>query len=70
MVLSIEEQRLIADFRRLTPTGRDELLAQAALLSRTAGSDALQQGEARTNQCPLKPHDVRPETEPSPLVTE
>lgn len=70
MDLSLDEQRLIAEFRRLTPTCRDELLACAASLLRRAGSDEAGETETASNQCRLKVHEERAETEKTPISTE
>jgi len=70
MDLSIDEQRLIAEFRKLTPSGRDELLAAAASLVRRAGAEDLVESGAASNQCHLKTREVLPEAEKSPIFTE
>ena len=64
MDLTLDEQRLIADFRKLTPSGRDEMLAYAASLVRRAGA------EPPANQCPLKSREEHPEAQKTPIFTE
>jgi hypothetical protein len=70
MDLSRDEQRLIEEFRKLTPSGRDELLAAAAALLRKAGGDELQEGSGVSNQCGVKQREAKPEAEQSPFFTE
>lgn len=70
MDLSLDEQRLIAEFRKLTPAGRDELLAFAASLVRRSGSTATTETEAPGNQCRVKSRDPHPEAEKTPFFTE
>ena len=70
MELSIDEQRLLAEFRRLTPLGRDELLACAASLLRKSAAVELREGDRATNQCRLKSVEPRPEAEKTPIFTE
>jgi hypothetical protein len=68
MDLTLDEQRLIAEYRRLTPAGRDDLLAYAATLVRQAGGD--KDNDAATDQCPLKSAEPHPEAEKTPIFTE
>jgi hypothetical protein len=68
MDLTLDEQRLIAEYRRLTSAGRDDLLAYASMLVRQAG-DEKENGIA-TDQCRLKNVEPRPETEKTPVFTE
>lgn len=69
MDLNIDEQRLIASFRKLTPSAREELLAAATALLRKTGSEK-DPDESSSNQCHLKPADSKPETEKTPIFTE
>jgi len=70
MDLSLDEQRLIAEFRRLTPSGRDELLAAAASLVRRSGAEDLVESGSASNQCQLKLRASLPESEKTPIFTE
>ena len=69
MDLTLDEQKLLADFRRLTPVGKKELLEYAVFLARKAGTAA--EPDAASNQCRLEPsHDARPESAKEPIFTE
>jgi hypothetical protein len=70
MDLSIDEQRLIAEFRKLAPSGRDELLAAAAALVRRAGSEGSDGEGSVSNQCKVKTRETLPEAEKTPIFTE
>jgi hypothetical protein len=70
MDLTIDEQRLIAGFRKLTPSGRDELLAFAASLTCRSNVEEPSKGETATNQCKLKNREPHPEAEKTPYFTE
>jgi hypothetical protein len=70
MDLTVDEQRLIAEFRKLTPSGRDELLAAASSLVRRAGAEDLVATGAPSNQCQLKTDKTLPEAEKTPIFTE
>jgi hypothetical protein len=64
MDLTPDEQHLIAEFRKLTPAGKDELLALAASLASRAEADGT------SNQCRLKGTEARPEAKKTPIFTE
>ena len=68
MDLTLDEQRLIAEYRRLAPAGRDDLLAYASTLLRQAngGKDS----DTATDQCRLKNAEPHPEAEKTPIFTE
>ncbi|MGD0585548.1 MAG: hypothetical protein ABSA86_07195 [Oryzomonas sp.] len=68
MDLTLDEQRLIAEYRRLTPAGRDDLLAYASTLVRQAGEEK-EDGTA-TGQCRLKSAEQHPEADKTPIFTE
>lgn len=69
MELTLDEQRLITAFRKLTPPAREELLAAAtSLLRRTVGENNL--ADSASNQCPLKPKESKPEIAKTPIFTE
>lgn len=67
MSLTHEEQRLIDEFKKLTPSCKDELLAFACSLASRCGADAA--GES-SDQCRLKSAETRPEAEKTPIFTE
>ena len=70
MDLTLDEQRLISEFRKLTPTGRDEMLAYATSLVRRAGADEQNNGTSPVNQCRLKSKEDHPEAQKTPIFTE
>jgi hypothetical protein len=70
MELSIDEQRLIAEFRKLTPSARDELLAAAASLVRGDGGESSGEDGNVSNQCKIKERESLPEAEKTPIFTE
>lgn len=65
MDLNLDEQRLIAEFRKLTPTAKEELLGVATALVRRMGMEP--QG---SNQCGIKQQAEKPESEKTPFFTE
>lgn len=65
MDLTLEEQQLIADFRRLDGESRSALVAQARQLSRSV----VEQG-GEPSQCTLKKTESRPEAAREPIFTE
>jgi len=70
MDLTLDEQKLLADFRRLTPVGKHELREYAVSLARKAGA-ATADHDTTANQCRLEPaHDSRPESAKEPIFTE
>lgn len=70
MDLSIDEQCLIAEFRKLPPSGREELLAYAATLARRNGAADPHETGPASDQCRVKVAEPRPETEKGPIFTE
>ena len=68
MDLTLDEQRLIAEYRRLTPAGRDDLLAHAVTLVRQTHGE--NDSDAATDQCRLKSAEPHPEAEKTPIFTE
>lgn len=70
MDLTLDEQHLIAEFRKLTPSGRDELLAHAASLVRRTVAEAQNEGASTANQCTLKKREEHPEAQKTPIFTE
>lgn len=70
MDLTLDEQRLIAEFRKLTPSGRDELLAAAASLLSRIGASETPGADAASNQCPVTPQKPSTGIEKTPIFTE
>lgn len=70
MDLTIDEQRLIAEFRKLPQSGKDELLACASSLVRRSLVEGSEEGGTATNQCAVKAREELPEAEKTPLITE
>ena len=71
MELKLDEQMLLADFRRLSPEGKKELLDYAAFLLKKFRSHPADEQSQAGNQCRLgdKPEE-RPEAVKEPLFTE
>ena len=67
MDLSLDEQRLIAEFRKLSAAGKEELLVNAASLARKAGDCA---DNNESSQCKIKHSEEHPEAEKTPFFTE
>ena len=70
MDLTIDEQRLISEFRKLPPSGKDELLACASSLVRRSGIEDSDKSVAPSNQCVVKTRETLPEAEKIPFITE
>ena len=68
MDLTLDEQRLIAEYRRLSPGARDDLLTYASTLVRNAGDE--KENDIATDQCRLKSAEPHPEAEKTPIFTE
>jgi hypothetical protein len=64
MGLTTDEKSLIDVFRKLTPSGKDELMAFASSLA------SRNEEETPGNQCRLKSSEARPETDKTPIFTE
>jgi len=69
MDLTLDEQKLVADFRRLSAEGRQECLDITARLVRTHTAEHLPENE-KANQCRLPQHEERPEAAKEPIFTE
>ncbi len=70
MDLSLDEQRLLAEFRRLSADGKRELIDYATFLNKKHGH-ATPTEETPKNQCSLgTPKEARPEAAKEPIVTE
>jgi hypothetical protein len=71
MDLKLDEQLLVAEFRRLDPAGKRELMDYAAILVRKCREEVPEQTPVATNQCTLDaPEEVRPEAVKEPIFTE
>ena len=70
MELTLDEQHLIAEFRKLTPSGRDEMLAYANSLARRNAAEAHNERTYPSNQCTLKSQEDHPEAQKNPIFTE
>jgi len=71
MDLKLDEQKLLADFRRLDQDGRTELLDYAAFLVKKYHEAASEELPSSDNQCPLRKHEKeRPEALKEPIFTE
>ena len=69
MDLKLDEQRLITDFRRLSPAGKDELQEfVGSLLNKQR--DLQEQETAPSGQCKLDKAEARPEAVKEPVFTE
>jgi len=68
MDLTLDEQRLIAEYRRMTPAVRDDLLAYASTLLRQYNGE--KKADTATDQCRLKSAEPHPEAEKTPIFTE
>ncbi|MBT1073293.1 hypothetical protein [Pelotalea chapellei] len=67
MDLNLDEQRLIVEFRKMSSSAKEELLAAATALNHRTGE---KEHDGSTNQCPLKPQETRPEAEKTSIFTE
>jgi hypothetical protein len=71
MDLKLDEQLLVAEFRRLDPGGKKELLDYAALLVKECRTGAVEETAHAENQCSLATkEDERPEAVKEPFFTE
>lgn len=70
MELSLDEQRMIAEFRRLNQEGQRELLDFASLLQKGKGKAASGDDSSPRNSCALDRKEGRPETAKEPIFTE
>lgn len=70
MELTLDEHKLIADFRRLTPAGKQELLAAVVSLLKRDAADIPAETAAPEDRCALKKKSERPEAVEEPIFTE
>ena len=69
MDLSLDEQRLLAEFRKLRSADQKELVDYVALLVKKKQEAEIAEGET-VNQCSIKLAEDRPETAKEPIFTE
>ena len=71
MDLTLDEQKLLADFHRLSPEGKQELLTYAAFLAKKQKEGEPAKAPGADNQCRLeKRAESRPEAAKEPIFTE
>jgi len=70
MDLTLDEHRLIAEFRRLSPAGKQEVFDVMTLLQKRQGGDSAVGDAPSQNSCALNRKEERPEAAKEPLVTE
>jgi hypothetical protein len=71
MEVKLDEQLLIADYRRLDPARKKELLDFAAFLLKKSHSRAPEKTTVPDNQCRLEEQpEERPEAAKEPIFTE
>jgi hypothetical protein len=71
MDLKLDEQLLVAEFRRLDPAGKKELLDYAAFLVKKYRSGSAEEPAQSENQCRLDDEpEKRPEAAKEPIFTE
>jgi hypothetical protein len=71
MDLKIDEQKLLAEYRRLNPEGKAELQDYAAFLIKKYQDLPSEEASSAENQCPVrKQQEERPEAAKEPIFTE
>jgi hypothetical protein len=71
MDLKLDEQKLLAEYRRLNSEGKKELQDYAAFLIKKYQELPHEEVPSVENQCPLrKQEDERPEAAKEPIFTE
>lgn len=71
MELKLDEQKLLAEFRRLNPEGKTELLDYAVFLVKKYHEMPPEEHSSPDNQCPVqKQEEERPEAVKEPIFTE
>ena len=66
MDLTLDEHKLIVDFRRLGPAGKMELLDHVSLLLKKGEPES----DPPADRCPLDREEERPEAAKEPIFTE
>ena len=71
MELKLDEQKLLLEYRRLSPEGKTELLDYAAFLVKKYLESVPEEAASPDNQCPVrKQEEERPEAAKEPIFTE
>lgn len=71
MELKLDEQKLLAEYRRLNPEGKTELLDYAVFLVKKHHQSEPEAQTSPDNQCPVhKQEEERPEAVKEPIFTE
>ena len=70
MELSLEEQKLVAGFRRLNSASQKELLDYVDFLLKKQPEAGAAVGEGHVGTCPVRKHEERPEAVKEPIFTE
>ena len=70
MDLTLDEHRLISEFRRLSPAAKQELLDFASLLQKRQGNATTGETSTSSNSCALDQKEKHPEAAKEPLFTE
>lgn len=70
MDLKLEEQTLIADFRRLPAAGQHEVLDYVAFLRKKHEEGGAVEEPPASDRCTIKTPEERPEAAKEPLFTE
>ncbi|BDV44825.1 hypothetical protein GURASL_37480 [Geotalea uraniireducens] len=70
MELTLDEHKLIADFRRLGPAGKKELLDTVACLLKKDVAELPEESASPADRCALKKKADRPEAAEEPIFTE
>lgn len=70
MDLNLEEQKLLADFRKLDSDCREELVKHASQLVKKSLLRAADDSVQAENQCGLPRREQRPETDKEEIITE
>ncbi len=70
MDLNLDEQKLLAGYRRLSPEGKKELVDFAAFLVKKYQQTSHDTTPQEINQCKLSSGEGRPEATKEPIFTE
>jgi hypothetical protein len=70
MEFSLDEQKLVADFRRLNGAGKKELLDYVDFLLKKQPEAGTPASEGNVGTCPVRKAEERPEAAKEPIFTE